>query len=674
MAAIRSINAVLLVCWAAGSAAAAVAEGDALTAWPAAAASRRRELLARAPCDVPGCKACKAGDPAKCELCKSDKTYLVVSSGACECMPGHEGKKGTKCKKCSKNSVSPGGPMASARCAECPSGLIPNKERSECVDPAAWSHWGGDLANRRWNSIEKKLSPKTAGSLRVKWTADVTGSTSATPTVHKGRVYLPDWEGFVHCLDASTGALVWSKEIKALLQQLGAPLPNNTAVFPVLSRTSPVVFQSSVVIGTMQRSFGGSAYFLALDAASGALLWGTQADAHVAASVTTSPTLFEGVLYGGVSSLEENVATRRDYLCCTFRGSAVALDAATGRLLWRTYTAPDNGGDPAQWSGTAIWGSSPTIDRARRHVIMTTGDNYNMPAAVNECLEALGGLTAGNAAQQRDCLDLAGGKQNFHNAIIAFDLDTGAIKWSTPVDGPDAWNAACLSPNPEVRDNCPDIEGPDFDFGQAPMLVNPCKKGMGCRQLLVSGIVWAVDPANGEVVWKQRAGPGGVLGGLMWGSASDGDAVYVNNNNAFRLRLDFAGVDAYLKPVPNAPGAASPPSSSDAGLTVALSAFDGAVRWSFVNPGADQAGRGAGVLSPVTVANGVVLTASMDPAGSLFALRASDGALLGSWPLGASSACGPAVVDGVVYTGSGYSTFAQGSAGTRVTALEVAAS
>lgn len=63
------------------------------------------------------------------------------------------------------------------------------------ADPEAWTHWGGDLNNRRWVQAERKLSVETAGKLRVKWEATVVGSTSATPTVNKRRVYVPDWEG-----------------------------------------------------------------------------------------------------------------------------------------------------------------------------------------------------------------------------------------------------------------------------------------------------------------------------------------------------------------------------------------------------------------------------------------------------------------------------------------------
>jgi polyvinyl alcohol dehydrogenase (cytochrome) len=65
-----------------------------------------------------------------------------------------------------------------------------------------------------------------------------------------------------------------------------------------------------------------------------------------------------------------------NYTCCTFRGSAIALDAATGAVKWQRYTTPDNKGQAGGWSGTAVWGSSPVVDEARRQVVVTTGDNY----------------------------------------------------------------------------------------------------------------------------------------------------------------------------------------------------------------------------------------------------------------------------------------------------------
>jgi polyvinyl alcohol dehydrogenase (cytochrome) len=78
---------------------------------------------------------------------------------------------------------------------------------------------------------------------------------------------------------------------------------------------------------------------------------------------------------------------------------------------------PDNGGQPGGWSGAAVWGSSPVVDLARGQVVVTTGDNYEYPDPVENCLLALGPLTASNAAQQKDCLQLSGGEANFHNAV-----------------------------------------------------------------------------------------------------------------------------------------------------------------------------------------------------------------------------------------------------------------
>ena len=52
--------------------------------------------------------------------------------------------------------------------------------------------------------------------------------------------------------------------------------------------------------------------------------------------VTGTPKLHDGRLYVPVSSAEEFVAADPKYPCCTFRGSVVALDAASGEVAWQT--------------------------------------------------------------------------------------------------------------------------------------------------------------------------------------------------------------------------------------------------------------------------------------------------------------------------------------------------
>ena len=114
-----------------------------------------------------------------------------------------------------------------------------------------------------------------------------------------------------------------------------------------------------------------AAWFYAVEAETGKLLWRKKVDEHPAARVTGSPAIYEGVVYIPVSSWEENFATQADYHCCTSRGSVVALRVRDGSQVWKSYTvtgAPNaasarprrernSGGPPA----SAVW-SAPTVD------------------------------------------------------------------------------------------------------------------------------------------------------------------------------------------------------------------------------------------------------------------------------------------------------------------------
>ncbi len=187
--------------------------------------------------------------------------------------------------------------------------------------------------------------------------------------------------------------------------------------------------------------------------------------------------------------------------CCSFRGSVVALDAATGRTIWQSFTIaepakPTGTGSQQGPSGVAIW-STPTIDEQRGALYVGTGNNYSNPVTATS------------------------------DAVLAFDLKTGKLLWSRQLTQGDAYNGAC---NSRRRTNCPDHDGPDFDFGQPPILV---ELGGGKRALVIgqkSGMVHAIDPdAEGKILWQTRAGAGGLLGGSQWGSAADNQACLCRN-------------------------------------------------------------------------------------------------------------------------------------------------
>jgi polyvinyl alcohol dehydrogenase (cytochrome) len=110
------------------------------------------------------------------------------------------------------------------------------------------------------------------------------------------------------------------------------------------------------------------------------------------------------------------------------------------------------------------------------------------------------------------------------DAILALDLATGAVKWSHQATANDVWNTACDTVH---DDSCPPEKGPDFDFGAGTLLFT----APGQRDLVIggqkSGVVHALDPDTGALVWKTRVGRGGIQGGVHFGMAADASTIYV---------------------------------------------------------------------------------------------------------------------------------------------------
>ena len=247
----------------------------------------------------------------------------------------------------------------------------------------------------------------------------------------------------------------------------------------------------------------------------GKQLWKTKADAFPVAGITGSPVFHNGRIYIGIRSGEEAAGADPKYECCRFRGSVVALDAATGKQVWKTYLVDEpkpttkNKAGAQLWapSGVAVW-STPVIDARRNAVYVTTGNNYTDPTT------------------------------RLSDAFVAMDLNSGKILWSRQMTPRDAYTSACRLPD---KTNCAESNGPDFDFGSSPILVTLAN---GKRALVAgqkSGVVYAVDPDNqGELLWQTRVGKGGTAGGVQWGSAADQNNVYVAVSDIGRIMLTYS--------------------------------------------------------------------------------------------------------------------------------------
>jgi polyvinyl alcohol dehydrogenase (cytochrome) len=478
-----------------------------------------------------------------------------------------------------------------------------------------WPMGGQNPHNTRSAPTEHRIGVHNVSQLTTKWVFTASGDVSATPAVDRNALYFPDWGGTLYKVDATTGQQIWARAIPSYTGIASA----NGFLQPV-SRTSPALHGNKVLLGSHR-----GAYVLAVNKHNGILLWKTQADPHPSAILTQAPVVFGHRLYIGVSSQEEWFAADPTYECCSFRGSVLALDVNSGRIVWRTYVVPEG------YSGGAIWGSTPVVDTKRRAIYVTTGNNFSAPDDVYRCLDEVYGELEAAA----HCL----ARNDYADAIVALDMDTGAIKWGRRLQSFDVWTVACGVPEfgfPPQLDICKAPNSPDYDFGAGANLFTVHDGGTP-RDLLgagqKSGIYWALNPDNGNIVWATQVGPGSLRGGIVWGTATDGKRVYVAAANFDRAEQTL---------VPSG-------QTITWGFWNALDARTGAILWQTADP--VPGGKDAGM---VTVANGVVYAGSMDPLGHLYALDAATGSILWSYASGGSVVAGPAVVKGTVYWGSGY--------------------
>ncbi|HEY4361141.1 MAG TPA: PQQ-binding-like beta-propeller repeat protein [Bryobacteraceae bacterium] len=479
----------------------------------------------------------------------------------------------------------------------------------------AWGGWSPRVTNTRYQDARAaRLTAAEVPRLKVKWAFNLGPVTMGRgqPVVAGNRVFLGTLAGDVYSIDAARGCVYWAFKAGAGVRS-GVTLGEANGI--------PAIFfgdRSGVMYG--------------LNAASGELLWKTRPVEHLLASVTASPQFYKGVVYQGFSSIEESLVSDPSAECCSFRGSVVALDAATGRTIWQSFTiaeAAKRTGKGQGPSGAAIW-STPTIDEQRGALYVATGDNYSNPVTETS------------------------------DAVLAFDLKTGKLLWSRQFTQGDAYNGAC---NAATRANCPDKDGPDSDFGQPPILV---ELAGGKRALTIgqkSGMVHAIDPdAEGKILWQTRVGMGGLLGGSQWGSAADNQRVYVAISDTAIHNVADA----------KAPGGRRlAPDSKRGGGLHAIDLKSGRVVWSAkpaVCPVA-QAICSPAQSAAVTAIPGAVFSGALD--GHLRAYSSADGSVIWDFNTarefptvngkpargGSIDATGAAVAGGMVFVESGYNQF-----------------
>ena len=468
-----------------------------------------------------------------------------------------------------------------------------------------WNGWGRTNAQARYQP-KPGVAPADVPKLKLKWAFAYSGSRNGQATVIGDRLFINSASGAVYALNAKTGCAYWRFDI-----------PGGSRASIVIGRLpgkGPARY-AAYTTGWTERT----AY--ALDAQTGKLIWKTLVDDQQEVQMTGSPVLHEGRLYIPVSSAEEAIADDPNHECCKFRGAVAAVDAATGKIVWKTYvTTPAKpfkknarGGQMFGPAGGAIW-SAPTIDAKRGVLYVATGDSYTDVEFPNS------------------------------DAILALDLKTGAIRWANQLAEHDNYIVGCGPKSGPV--NCPSPVGPDYDFGASPIL-HTLASG---KQVLLAGQkssqVYGLDPdAEGKVIWQQRLSQGGPLGGVEFGMAADGKTLYAPISDIFVSGKPSRGVFAF-------------------------NIADGKPAWSALSPVVTCAWKvpfcSGAVSQAVSAMPGAVFAGSMD--GHFRALDPASGKILWDFDTGAKvtsltgkevtggvmDGAGPTIAGGVVYVSSGY--------------------
>ena len=510
--------------------------------------------------------------------------------------------------------------------AACPSAAGP-----VALSNAQWNGWGRGLDNTRYQP-EPAIRASDVSKLAVKWAFGYqSGTEFGQPTVVDERLFVTSSAGRIYSLDAKTGCTYWTYDAAAgsrTAVTIGELARARVATLP--RRLKRTLAHLDVIKAPSAAFFGddtGAVY--ALDAQKGTLLWKTQVDTHPTARILGAPTLYNDRLYVAVSSTEDAAAVNPGYSCCTFRGSVAALDIAAGRIVWKSYTVlqepqpthRNNAGVQEFGPAGAAITSSPTVDDKRGVLYVATG---------------------GSAT---------GVEQSLTDAVVAFDVADGKLRWVKQLVRPDAGTGGA-------------------GFSSSPVLRT---LATGNQVLLAgqkSGIVYGLDPDHGgEILWQTKigdssagsgaagggasgitsvVGPPGVAGspgGVAWGSAADHRSLYV-------------AVSGLL---------AQPPNTS--GSLTALDMTTGVPRWHTAapEPACSWGERNCShaQAQAVTVMPGSAFSGSMD--GHLRAYSTIDGKILWDFDTakdfptknGIKASGGPldhggaTIVNGMVYVNSG---------------------
>ena len=351
----------------------------------------------------------------------------------------------------------------------------------------SYMEWGYDKENSRY--AKSNLNSKNAKNLKLKWVFAYPSATRARsqPSVSGNTIFVGGQNLYLYALDRETGCVKWRTKVDGEI------------------RSAPAINFSDEGNFIFVGDYEGNLY--KIDPYNGNKIWVKSLRYHPRVILTGSVRVDNGVVYVPLSSREWADGADPEYQCCSFRGGIMALSANNGSELWTSYSIPlppkatgelnNMGIEILAPSGVPVW-NSPTFDTVRNLIYYGTGESYSSPAA------------------------------DTSDSIIAINKVNGDIEWVYQAESGDAWNMGCFV---EADANCPEEDGPDWDFGASVVLANIDGKDVlfAGRK---SGHVYGLDPDNkGKPLWIKRIGKGGFAGGVDIGGERGASRGGIGGNN-----------------------------------------------------------------------------------------------------------------------------------------------
>jgi quinohemoprotein ethanol dehydrogenase len=280
---------------------------------------------------------------------------------------------------------------------------------------ANWPSHGGGADESGYSRLDG-IDLKNIARLGLAWSLDLPGESSleATPLAIGGVLYFTGSYAAVYAVDGASGKLLWKFDPQTWKYN---PLKMN---FSFAANRGAAYADGRVYAAALDGRL------FALDAKTGRKLWSVETvPANSFQTVTGAPCAADGLVVIGNGGADMGL-----------RGYVTAYDAATGRQVWRFYTAPgapeQNKGDPAMERAAATWSGKYWQGGTGGGV----WDGISFDPELHRFY-----IGTGNAGPYDPNVRSPGGGDNLYTAsIVALDAKTGHYVWHYQVNPRDSWD------------------------------------------------------------------------------------------------------------------------------------------------------------------------------------------------------------------------------------------